>query len=305
MLKLTDVNGKSLEVLKSEEGSQEITYTYEVGTGNYQYIVYGDSEMTFGEGTLKIDDDTSKVYLHSMDFKPIIYAPDLGKMSVSVIHQNGTVYTHGNVNNYFFYVPTYEGESYYNYFLIPDDSEKYVTQRGHVYVYSGSDDVFKKMNLSDGHVYQLMERHEFVAKVPKGVEIYHIDQARFYMARDYYPLKKLEERSAEDPDYDYYETDYEGKVMLRQTGKVTRYCDFGKWNEEKTEFTFRALTDNDKQITRDKNSYYEANVTSSKDSSRSMELEQGTYYDLVAMRGWQAISNAGGNIHFDPEFPAF
>ena len=100
--------------------------------------------------------------------------------------------------------------------------------------------------------------------------------------------------------------------MLRQAGKVTRYCDFveynskngdfGNWNEEKTEFTFRALTENEKQITRDKNSYFEANVTSSKDSSRSMELEQGTYYDLVAMRGWQAISSSGGNAHFDPEF---
>lgn len=311
-LKIVDEKGKIVEALKSRQSSDEIIYTYEVEQGDYQYIVYGSSDRTFGEGSLKIENDTSKIYLHSMDFKAIIYSPALGKMSVSVIHQDGTVYTPGNVSKYLFYVPAYDGESYYNYSLIPSDSEKYVTQKGHVYVYAGSDAVFKSMNLSDSHLYQLMERHEFIAKVPKGVEIYHIDQARFYMARDYYPLKKLEERSAEDPDYDYYQTDYEGQVMLRQTGKVTRYCDFweynrkngdfGNWNEEKTEFTFRALTDNDKQITRDKNSYYEANVTSSKDSSQSMELEQGTYYDLIAMRGWQAIANAAGNIHFDPEF---
>lgn len=311
-LKLIDERGKAAELLKSEQGTKEVKYTYEVEQGKYQYIVYGSSDRTFGGGTLKIEAETSEIYLHSMNFESVIYGPDLDEMSVSVIHQDGSAYNSGNVSKYFFYVPAYDGESYYNYLLIPDDSQKYVTQKGHVYVYAGSDAVFKKMNLSDGHLYQLVERHEFVAKVPKGVEIYHIDQARFYMARDYYPLKKLEEKSANDPDYDYYETDYEGKVMLRQSGKVTRYCDFwqynrgkgdfGKWNEEKTEFTFRALTDNEKQITRDKNGYYEANVTSSKDSSRSIELQQGTYYDLITMRGWQAVSDTGGNMHFDPEF---
>ena len=312
MLKLADEKGNIVKALKSEQNSNEITYIYEVEKGVYQYTVYGDSNLTFGEGSLKIEDDTTKVYLHSINFRSIIYGPHRRQMSVSVTHQDGTVYSHGNVSEYFFYVPAYDGESYYQYSLIPDDFEKYVTQKGHVYVYSGSDSVFKSMNLSDGHTYRLMERHEFVAKVPKGAEIYHVDQARFYMARDYEPLKKIENRSAEDPDYDYYQSDYEGKLMLRQTGKVTRYCDFeeynskngdfGNWNEEKTEFTFRALTENEKQITREKNSYYEANVTTSKDSSRSMELEQGTYYDLVAMRGWQAISSSGGNAHFDPEF---
>lgn len=310
-LKIIDNNGKSIEALKSEQSNREIEYVYELEEGNYQYTVCGDSGVTFGEGSLEIEKKTSEVYLHSMSFKGLIYGPDLEKMSVSVIHQSGNVYNPGNVGKYFFYVPAYDGESYYNYSLIPNDLKKYVIQKGHVYVYAGSDAVFKSMNLSDGHVYQLMERHEFVAKVPKGVEIYHVDQARFYMARDYEPLKKIEKRSAEDPDYDYYQADYEGKIMLRQTGKVTRYCDFveyrkgngdfGSWNEGKTEFTFRALTENEKQITREKNYYFEANVTSSKDSSRSMELKQGTYYDLVAMRAWQAISNSGGNEHFDPE----
>ena len=311
-IKLINEDGETIESLRNEQSSNEITYIYEVEKGTYQYIVTGDSGLTLGEGSLKIEDDTAKVYLHSMDFESIIYSLDRGKMSVSVTHQDGMVYTPGNVSEYFFYVPAYDGESYYNYSLIPNDTEKYVTQRGHVYVYAGSDEVFKSMNLSDGHLYSLLERHEFVAKVPKGVEIYHIDQSRFYMARDYYPLEKLAKRSAQDPEYDYYQANYEGKMLLRQTGKVTRYCDFweynrgkgnfGSWNEDKTEFTFRVLTENEKQVTREKNSYFEANVATSKDSSRSMDLEQGTYYDLVAMRAWQAISNSGGNKHFDPDF---
>lgn len=308
-LKLTDKNGKIIETLNSTQGTSEVTNIYELEKGSYDYVLYSDSNVTLGRGSLEVKTETTKVYLHSMNFRPLIYGPDRGKMSVKVTHQDGREYTSGNADEYVFYVPADEGDSYYIYSLIPDDSEKYVTQNGHVYVYSGSDEVFKSMNLSDGHLYSLMKKHEFVAKVPKGTELYHVDQSRFYMARDYEPLKKLEEKSEQDTEYDYYQSEYEGKFMLRQTGKVTRFCDFdenkgsfGSWNAEKDEFTFRKLTDNEKQITRDKNGYFEANVTSSKDSSRSMNLNIGSYYDLVTLRGWQAISNSGGNAHFDPEF---
>ncbi|MFR0790966.1 MAG: hypothetical protein ACLSHW_10380 [Lachnospiraceae bacterium] len=46
------------------------------------------------------------------------------------------------------------------------------------------------------------------------------------MARDYENLEKLEKESVNDPNYDYYKTDYEGAFMLRQDGKVTRFCSF-------------------------------------------------------------------------------
>ncbi len=314
-LVMWDANENQVEISRKEEKNQEIRYDCELKSGDYTYKVYKDENITYGSGILTVQADTTKIYLHSINFSTVIYGPDVDKMKVSLKHQNGKTYQPGTAGKYgfYFYVPAYNGDSYYEYTLTPNDTENYVSQKGHVYVYAVKDNVFKKMNLSDGHLYSLMEKHEFVAKVPKGTEIYHIDQSKFYMARDYEPLKKLEKRSKADADYDYYETNYEGQFMLRKEGKVTRYCDFpqeyrqgltdfGEWNADKTEFTFRELTDNSKQITRTGNEYYDANVTSSSDMSQEIKLEQGEYYDLANFRSWQAISNAGSNSHFEPDY---
>ena len=314
-LVMWDSGENQIELTREEEKNQEIRYKCELAPGNYTYTVQLDESTTYGSGALTVQADTTKIYLHSIDFSTIIYGADLAEMKVSLKHQSGKTYQPGTAGRYglYFYVPAYNGDSYYEYVLAPNDTDKYVSQKGHVYVYAVKDNVFKRMNLSDGHVYSLMEKHEFVAKVPKRTEIYHIDQSKFYMARDYEPLKKLEERSQADAEYDYYETNYAGQFMLRKEGKVTRYCnfpdqyrkgitDFGEWNAEKTEFTFRELTDNSKQITRTGNGYYDANVTSSSDMSQEIKLEQGEYYDLVNFRSWQAISNAGSNSHFEPDY---
>lgn len=314
-LVMRDANENQVEISRKGEKNQEIRYECELESGDYTYKVYKDENTTYGSGILTVQADTTKIYLHSINFSTVIYGPDVDKMKVSLKHQNGKTYQPGTAGKYgfYFYVPAYNGDSYYEYTLTPNDTENYVSQKGHVYVYAVKDNVFKRMNLSDGHLYSLMEKHEFVAKVPKGTEIYHIDQSKFYMARDYEPLKKLEERSKADADYDYYETNYEGQFMLRKEGKVTRYCDFpqkyrqgltdfGEWNADKTEFIFRELTDNSKQITRTGNEYYDANVTSSSDMSQEIKLEQGEYYDLANFRSWQAISNAGSNSHFEPDY---
>lgn len=95
-LKLIDERGKAAELLKSEQGTKEVKYTYEVEQGKYQYIVYGSSDRTFGGGTLKIEAETSEIYLHSMILN-LSYGPDLDEMSVSVIHQDGSAYNSGNV----------------------------------------------------------------------------------------------------------------------------------------------------------------------------------------------------------------
>ena len=316
-------------VLKNDKGEQisysdswdtralESNYKYEIPTGTYEYRLYSEEGgVDFGGGQLHITEDTSEVDLKLIHIWSIVYATVRDQMTATVTHQDGRTFIPSTEDYYNFYLPCYDGDSYYNFELIPNDTENYAVQKGHFYNYKKGG-AFKQLNLSDQHDYRLMKRHEFIVKVPKGLEICHTSQSRFYMARDYEKLEKLEAESASDADYDYYKTDYEGTFMLRQAGKVTRFCSFesegkkttfGTWSKDGDTdvFTFRELKDNPKQVIRNETyvekNYFEANVMSNADMSRALEIEEGTYYDLAPLRAWQTVNTTGSNIHYDPEF---
>lgn len=315
---LKNENGDQIEASTSWEANGfEIDYQYEVPVGTYEYRLYSQKDgIDFGGGELYIGKNTSKIALRCIKMYWLVQSNFRDQMTAKVSHQDGRVFTPSNEDSYNFYLPCYDGDSYYNFELVPNDTENYVTQRGHFYNYTVGG-AFKQLNLSDQHEYRLMKKHEFVAKVPKETEICHTSQSKFYMARDYENLEKLETESANDPNYDYYKTDYEGAFMLRQDGKVTRFCsfesegkksNFGSWSKEGDVdvFTFRELKDNSKQVIRNdtygKANYFEANVMSNADMSRALNIEQGTYYDLAPLRTWQAVNTTGSNIYYDPEF---
>lgn len=315
---LKNENGDQIEASTSWEANGfEIDYQYEVPVGTYEYRLYSQKDgIDFGGGELYIGKNTSKIALRCIKMYWLVQSNFRDQMTAKVSHQDGRVFTPSNEDSYNFYLPCYDGDSYYNFELVPNDTENYVTQRGHFYNYTVGG-AFKQLNLSDQHEYRLMKKHEFVAKVPKETEICHTSQSKFYMARDYENLEKLETESANDPNYDYYKTDYEGAFMLRQDGKVTRFCsfesegkksNFGSWSKDGDVdvFTFRELKDNSKQVIRNdtygKANYFEANVMSNADMSRALNIEQGTYYDLAPLRTWQAVNTTGSNIYYDPEF---
>lgn len=317
-LVLKDENGEQLESVKSwDTTSLERNNQYELSVGTYEYRLYSQKDgIDFGGGEFSVEKDTSKITLRCIEMHGIVQSNYRDQMTAKVSHQDGRVFIPSSEDSYNFYLPCYDGDSYYNFELVPNDTENYVTQRGHFYNYAVGG-AFKQLNLSDQHYYRLMKKHEFVAKVPKGTEICHTSQSRFYMARDYENLEKLEKESVNDPNYDYYKTDYEGAFMLRQDGKVTRFCsfelegkksNFGSWSKDGDVdvFTFRELKNNSKQVIRNDTygeaNYFEANVMSNADMSRALNIDQGTYYDLAPLRTWQTVNNTGSNVHYDPEF---
>ena len=319
---LQNESGEEVTCLKAEkEEFHYIDYIYQFADNEtYTYKLYSDEKKTdfLGEGKFTADQDNREsLTLSNVDFSNVIDRYVGQEVKVKVLHQDGRAFTASEDDALVFYLPSYDGDSYYNFEIVPNDTKNYVTQKGHFYVYTEGG-AFKQLNLSDNVHYSLMKRHEFIAKVPKGAEIYHTAQSHFYMARDYEGLEKLEKESAQDEQYDYYKSEYEGNFMLRQSGKVTRYCSFqnegkgsnfgGRWDTsgDTDIFTFRELTDNPKQVIRNETyqtaNYFEANVMSNADMSRALELKTGEYYDLVPLRGWQAVNTTGSNIYYDPEY---
>ena len=199
-LVLKDENGEQLESVKSwDTTSLERNNQYELSVGTYKYRLYSQKDgIDFGGGEFSVEKDTSKITLRLIEMHGIVQSNYRDQMTAKVSHQDGRVFIPSSEDSYNFYLPCYDGDSYYNFELVPNDTENYVTQRGHFYNYAVGG-AFKQLNLSDQHDYRLMKKHEFVAKVPKGTEICHTSQSRFYMARDYENLEKLEKESVNDP----------------------------------------------------------------------------------------------------------
>ena len=216
-------------------------YKYNIEPGDYLYEVYAVIESenyVLGSGTLTIDEQHSDIVLMCVNVATILYSSDREKFDVRLIHQDGRILG-ASKGGYYYYVPAFGGDSYYSIEFVPKDIEHYITQTAHFYVYpSERIGTFFSQNLSDQHVFSLIERKDFIVKAPKDVEVYYVDQIRFYMARDFIPLEK--ERV--DEEYAYYKADHLGTLMLRQEGKVTRYCelsgsdasqiDVGTWSED-------------------------------------------------------------------------
>lgn len=283
-------------------------YRYDIAPGEYRYEVCAtiDGESyTLGSGTLTIDGQNSEFVLMCVNVATILSPLDRDQFEINLTHQDGRSFG-SSKGGYYYYVPAYGGDSYYALEFVPKNSEKYATQKAHFYVYPSEKlGTFFALNLSDQHVYQLVERKDFTIRAPKDMEVYYVDQIRFYMARDYFPLEK----EREDDEYAYYKADHLGTLMLRQEGRVTRYyelsenntnqVDGGTWSEDGTMLTLRELTSDSKQTNRGK---YEANLMTNTDYSRTLALTSGDYFDLVPLRGWQAVKNVTGNQHFDPDF---
>ena len=173
-LVLKDENGEQLESVKSwDTTSLERNNQYELSVGTYEYRLYSQKDgIDFGGGEFSVEKDTSKITLRCIEMHGIVQSNYRDQMTAKVSHQDGRVFIPSSEDSYNFYLPCYDGDSYYNFELVPNDTENYVTQRGHFYNYAVGG-AFKQLNLSDQHYYRLMKKHEFVAKVPKGTEICH------------------------------------------------------------------------------------------------------------------------------------
>ncbi|MFR0790965.1 MAG: hypothetical protein ACLSHW_10375 [Lachnospiraceae bacterium] len=119
--------------------------------------------IDFGGGEFSVEKDTSKITLRCIEMHGIVQSNYRDQMTAKVSHQDGRVFIPSSEDSYNFYLPCYDGDSYYNFELVPNDTENYVTQRGHFYNYAVGG-AFKQLNLSDQHYYRLMKKHEFVAK---------------------------------------------------------------------------------------------------------------------------------------------
>lgn len=273
-------------------------------------------------GSFEVTSKTEEIYLRCVDFGPVIVS-DAGSsyttsFSLRLTHQNGDKFSCNNdEKSTIFYVPAYDGESYYIYSIIPDDAETYVSYTGHMYIYRGvTSNPFESQNLSDSYRFTLWEKENFIIKAPKGMEVYWAQQARYYTARDLQMLTKDEARSNDDSEYDYYIFDRHTKIdsylLLRQNNKISRFCcfreaernpefAFGDWNADRSILTLFPLKDDPFTLSSD-DYPYDSNVLTNANASDLLELKSGAYYDLVTLRTWQAVSETASNRHMDPEY---
>ena len=285
--------------------------------GTYRYEVYmnaDNGEYVLGKGEVTLGGEEDELWLVYANFNNFISNEDAKQLHIELKHQDGRHFA-PSPGGLMFFVPAYNGDSYYTYEIIPNDLENYVPYTGHFYAYDHLGyGIFKTLNLSDQVAKQLakLERREFTVRAPKGMEVAFADQIHFYTARNFTPLEKDEAASAADLEYDIYYADHYhmGTLMLRQPGKVTRYCEFGReldkpecdygtWNTDYSTLTLRPLTDDPYQVNRD---YFEANFMLNTDYSRTLTMETGTYFDLTPLRGWQAVLEMTANKHFDPDY---
>ena len=283
------------------------TYTISVAAGTYHYeAVSADGSTGYGSGSFTVAEDGQEIWLRQVHFGKMTENITQG-FDMTMTSADKTVeFSHGD-EDVSFVVPALDGDGYYYYSLIPDDTVNYVRYTGHVYVYYHTGCLkFSGINSSDDNTLEIVENNPITVKAPKGMDVCWVSQLKFYMARDYTALTYL----FSDDTYDYYSMNYPvsaGKndsFMLRQDLKVTRYGlaeAVGTWNADETVLTLRELLDDPYQINRDQG-YYEAGFMCNLPHSKQLSLQTGEYFDLVALRGWQAVENVSGNSHQDPEF---
>ena len=280
------------------------TYNYSIETNDATY-----------SGSFEVSDNTKEIFFRNVDFSKVIY--DSSGFSIQLTHQDGRSFTcDSDTIKTAFYVPAYDGDSYYTYRIIPDDANK-VAYTGHMYLYKGvQSGPFDMLNLSDGYLFVLWDREDFTIKAPKGMEVYWAQQARFYTCWDLQLLTKDVDRSNADPECDYYlfdrHTNEDSYLLLRQSGKISRFCDFkksdysttykfGDWNADKSELTLYPLKNGPYSLS--SGDYpYDSNVLTNANASELLKLERGSYFDLVTLRTWQAVTSTMGNKYMDPEF---
>ncbi|MBR3431392.1 MAG: DUF4430 domain-containing protein [Clostridia bacterium] len=292
----------------NEYNGQYKAFGIEAQSGEYQYEVYADfsdGEYSLGKGEFYITNNSKEIWLAYTNIGDLINNSAYQNLRIELKHQDGRSFSSSPGGSMYF-VPAYNGDSYYTFKIIPNDLENYVTYTGHFYVYENSgNSVFKQLNLSDLHKFDLMPRKEYALKVPEDTKAFFVDQAHFYMAWDYEALEKNEAASNSDPDFDYYSADHLGTLLLIQPGRVIRYCDLndntniGTWNEDQSVLTISALKTDPYQVNRD---YYEANFMLNTDYSRSLSISSGAYFDLIPLRCWQAVGSITGNDYVDPMY---
>ena len=289
------------------------TKTISVEPGTYKYIAANGAG-----GIFEVTSETSELALSSVNFQQVSpsrfnsairqtqYLAELGELQV--FDQTGNVeYWHAteNVNEngefcekeYMFLLPTLKGDGYYNFTFKPYD-EEYLQIDGHFYVYKDED--FHALNLSDSGKIPYIKNEPVQVIAPKDMTVQTVWQLKFYTARNF----KTYEPDKVDGDYAYYTIPKNLTFRLSQEGKVTRYgtgTQIGEWNEDNTILTLRELQDDPTQIERNVGSYYASMLTNLPLNS-VINLEVGEYFDLVPLRGWQAISDGASNEHQDPDW---
>ncbi len=291
-----------------ENGTDEIETTYIDETTRSITVAPGTFRYTTGNGAtgyFTVDDHTETVNLVSVYFgnvMPGYTTPD--DYSLQLFDEEGREFGHAQdpdaeeiQNVCSFYVPQRNGDSYYTFRFTPTDAS-YQTVEGHFYVYRNTN--FSSLNLSDQGRIPYIRKSEITVKAPVGMEIYTTWQLKLYTARNW---QSYEPFKTEDG-YNYFTVPEGYTYMLRQEGKVTRYCKelIGDWNEDGTEVTLEELKDDPTQVNRDLETGYYASMMTNLPYSSEIELNVGEYFDLVPLRGWQAISNSSDNEYVDPEW---
>ncbi len=305
-LVITDLAGDPVtSSLAAAENTKTFTISVKAGTYNYE-AVSADGGTSYGSGSFTVDTDGQAIGLRQVHFGHVTQDIDEGFDMTMTSSDETVAFPHGD-EDVSFVVPVLDGDGYYYYSLIPDDVVTYVGYTGHVYVYWAEGALwFGDLNTSDANKLRLVENNPITVKAPTGMEVRWTSQLKFYMVRDYTAPTYL----YSDGGYDYYSMNYpisagsNDSFMLRQDGKVTRYglADaVGTWNADETVLTLRELLDDPYQLHRDQG-YYEANFMCNLPHSKQLSLQTGEYFDLVALRGWQAVTEVAGNAHQDPEF---
>lgn len=281
------------------DGSEEIPVTADseitVEPGTYRYEAAGGCD-----GYFTVESDTTQIELVQVDFSRV-YNDKQGTLQVydTAGNEFGHSAEDGTVDKEcLFLVPRRDGDSYYNFTFTPFD-DGYLTMEGHFYVYKETN--FGSLNLSDSGRIPYIEKNYITVKAPVGMEVWTRWQLKFYTAWNYQSYEPFQTKDG----YNYYSVPDGLTFMLRQEGKVTRFCNelVGTWNENGTEVTLAELEDDPNQVDYGSGNHYDYSsmITNLPDSSE-IELEVGEYFDLVPLRAWQAVASTGTNEYQEPEW---
>lgn len=292
----------------SEDGKNEIVVNgkdFSAPPGIYKYICGNKAE-----GYFEITKNTKEITLALVDFtnvKPnnMVGGNDPG--NIVVFENKGETADRqfmpmgsDEKNKWKFVLPQKEGDGYYTFRFTPYDIKKYLPVEGHIYVYRDTD--FDVLNLSDKGSIPWIEKDYITIKAPVGMEVLTTWQLKLYMARNFQTYEAVKEEGG----YCYYKVPVGYTFMLRQTGKVTRYCEFenlpGEWNSDHTEITLNPLEDNPNQVIDESNLGYYASMMTNLPENSTICLNPGEYFDIVPLRAWQAVDNSGTNQYNDPEW---
>lgn len=291
----------------SEDGENEIAVNREgfsASPGIYKYVCGNKAE-----GYFEVTENTKEITLALVDFTNV--KPDMqgGKDpgNIVVYENNGKSgdkqflpMGSDGTNKWKFVLPQKKGEGFFTFCFTPYDMEHYLPVEGHFYVYRDTN--FSVLNLSDSGKIPWIENKYITIKAPIDMEVLTTWQLKLYMARNY----QVYEAVKKEGDYCYYKVPIGYTFILRQTGKVTRYCEFenlpGAWNDDHTEFTLKPLEDDPNRVIDEDDLGYYASMMTNLPENSTICLKPGEYFDIVPLRAWQAISNSGTNQYNDPEW---